>query len=158
MRLNWWIQQNWCYVTDISDFVQVPTRYFELYSYLACVTVNKLRQHLYQVWDYLSMLGLKLIHVSKRGPGRWIASVPTKWPWGYEWNRSISNLYKTQQEALRELKPQPIEQFHKSHNAPVPYPQTQYSKQKCVHLGSEWCIMGYGISALWDLWDCFIKA
>ena len=63
--------------------------------------------------------------------------------WGYEWNRSMPNLNKTQQDALRKLKPQPIEQFHKSHNAPVRYPKTLHSKQKYAQLGSEWFIAGF---------------
>ena len=44
--------------------------------------------------------------------------------------------------------------FHKSHNAPVPYP-TQYTtvKQKCAHFCSIVVYRGYGTGALWDLWD-----
>ena len=46
-----------------------------------------------------------------------------------------------------------IEQFHKSHNAPVSYPTIHHSEQKCVHFCSELCIVGYRTGALWDLWD-----
>ena len=41
-----------------------------------------------------------------------------------------------------------------SHNAPVPHPTMHHSEQKCAHFCSEWCIVGYGTGALWDLWDC----
>ena len=44
-----------------------------------------------------------------------------------------------------------IDQPHKSHNAPVPYPTMHHSEQKCAHFCSEWCIVGYGTGALWDL-------
>ena len=43
--------------------------------------------------------------------------------------------------------------IHKSHNAAVPYPTMHHSEQKCAHFCSEWCIVGYGTGALWDLWD-----
>ena len=43
-----------------------------------------------------------------------------------------------------------IDQSHKSHNAPVPYPMMLHSEQKCAHFCSEWYIMGYGTGALWD--------
>ena len=45
-----------------------------------------------------------------------------------------------------------IDLIHKSHNAPVPYPTMHHSEQKCAHFCSEWCIVGYGTGALWDLW------
>ena len=45
-----------------------------------------------------------------------------------------------------------IDQFHKSQNAPVPYPTMLHSEQKCAHFCSEWRIMGYGTGAFWDLW------
>ena len=45
-----------------------------------------------------------------------------------------------------------IDQFHKSQNAPVPYPTMPHSEQKCAHFCSEWCIVGYGTGAFWDLW------
>ena len=45
-----------------------------------------------------------------------------------------------------------IDQFHKSQNAPVPYPTMLYSEQKCAHFCSEWSIVGYGAGAFWDLW------
>ena len=45
-----------------------------------------------------------------------------------------------------------MDQFHKSHNAPVPYPTMHHSEQKCAHFCSEWCIVGYGTGALWDFW------
>ena len=44
-------------------------------------------------------------------------------------------------------------QMHRSHNAPVPCPTMRHSKQKCAHFCSEWCIVGDGTGALWDLWD-----
>ena len=28
----------------------------------------------------------------------------------------------------------------------------QHSEQKCAHFCSEWCILGYGTGAFWDLW------
>ena len=46
-----------------------------------------------------------------------------------------------------------IEQSHKSHNVPVPYPTMHHSEQKCAYFCSEWCIVGYQTGALWDLWD-----
>ena len=45
-----------------------------------------------------------------------------------------------------------IDQFHKSQNAPVPYPTVHHSEQKCAHFCSVWSIMGYGKGAFWDLW------
>ena len=44
------------------------------------------------------------------------------------------------------------DQFFKSHNALVPYPTMHHSEQKCAHFCSEWCIVGYGTGALWELW------
>ena len=46
----------------------------------------------------------------------------------------------------------PIDQFHKSQNAPVLYPTILHSEQKCAHFCSEWSIVGYGTGAFWDLW------
>ena len=45
-----------------------------------------------------------------------------------------------------------IDQSHKSHSAPGPCPTMYHSEQKCAHFCSEWCIVGYGTAALWDLW------
>ena len=45
-----------------------------------------------------------------------------------------------------------IDQFHKSQNAPLPYPRMLQSEQKCAHFCSEWSILGYGRGAFWDLW------
>ena len=45
-----------------------------------------------------------------------------------------------------------IDQFHKSQNAPVPYPTVHHSEQKCAHFCSVWSIVGYGKGAFWDLW------
>ena len=45
-----------------------------------------------------------------------------------------------------------IDQFHKSQNAPVPYPTMLHSEQKCAHFCSEWSIVGYGTDAFCDLW------
>ena len=28
-----------------------------------------------------------------------------------------------------------------------------HSEEKCAHFSSEWCIVGYGMSALWDMGD-----
>ena len=44
-------------------------------------------------------------------------------------------------------------QIYKYHNAPVPYPTMHNSEQKCAHFCSEWCTVGYGTGALWDLCD-----
>ena len=46
-----------------------------------------------------------------------------------------------------------IDQIYVSDNASVPYPTTHQSEQKCAPFYSDWCILGYGKSALWDLWD-----
>ena len=32
-----------------------------------------------------------------------------------------------------------------------------HSEQKCAHFCSEWCIVGYGTGALWDLWIWCIR-
>ena len=45
-----------------------------------------------------------------------------------------------------------IEQFHKSQNAPVPYPTMLHSEQKCAHLCFGWIIVKYGTGIFWDLW------
>ena len=45
-----------------------------------------------------------------------------------------------------------MDQFHKSQNAPVPYPKMLHSEQKCAHFCSEWSILGYGTGAFWDIW------
>ena len=50
-----------------------------------------------------------------------------------------------------------IDLIHKSHNIPVLYPTMHNAEQKCAHFYSKWCIVGYGIGALWDLWDCSIN-
>ena len=41
------------------------------------------------------------------------------------------------------------DQFHKSQNAPVPYPTMLHSEQKCAHFCSEWSIVGYGNGTFW---------
>ena len=46
-----------------------------------------------------------------------------------------------------------MNQIHKSQNGPVPQPTIHHSEQKYVHLCSEWCVVGCGIRAMWDLWD-----
>ena len=46
-----------------------------------------------------------------------------------------------------------IDQFHKSHDAPVPDPTMHYSEQRCAHFCSECCIVAYETGALWALWD-----
>ena len=40
---------------------------------------------------------------------------------------------------------------HKGHNTHVPYPTEHHSEHKCAHFCSEWCIVGYGTSALLDM-------
>ena len=42
----------------------------------------------------------------------------------------------------------------------VPYPTMHNSEQKCnvTHFCSEWCILGYGAGALWNLWDWSIAS
>ena len=45
-----------------------------------------------------------------------------------------------------------IDRSHRSHSAIVPYP----TMHQCAHFCSEWCIVGYGTGALWDLWIWFI--
>ena len=47
-----------------------------------------------------------------------------------------------------------IDQIPKSENAPVPYlPMHHFGTEMCTFLfQSEWCIVGYVIDALWDLW------
>ena len=45
-----------------------------------------------------------------------------------------------------------IDQFHKSQNAPVPYPTMLHSEQKCAYFCSDWSIVRYGTGAFWDLW------
>ena len=47
----------------------------------------------------------------------------------------------------------PVNWPNSPHNLPVPYPTMHHSEQKCAHFCSEWCIVGYGTGALWDLWD-----
>ena len=45
-----------------------------------------------------------------------------------------------------------IEQFRNSrHDIPVSYPTMHHWEQKCAHFCSQWCIVGYGTGALWDL-------
>ena len=56
-----------------------------------------------------------------------------------------------------------IDQIHKSHNAPVPYPTMPHSEQKCAHSCSECCTVGYGTGESWctflfwmvhyEIWD-----
>ena len=45
-----------------------------------------------------------------------------------------------------------IEQFRNSrHDIPVSYPTMHHWEQRCAHFCSQWCIVGYGTGALWDL-------
>ena len=53
--------------------------------------------------------------------------------------------------------PEVIEQYQNSYNALDPYPAIHHSEQKCAHFCSGWWNVGYGSSALWDLWDCSIE-
>ena len=39
-----------------------------------------------------------------------------------------------------------------SDNAHVVYPRVHHSEQKCAYFCFEWCIVGYGTCAWWDLW------
>ena len=48
--------------------------------------------------------------------------------------------------------------IQKSHNAPVPYPTMHHSEQKYAHFCSEWCIVGYGTGAVWDLRLVYLQA
>ena len=64
-------------------------------------------------------------------------------PGGHYWDYCSGALYSGQTIMK--------DQSHKSHNVSVPYPTIHHSEQKCAHFCSEWCIVGYGISALWDL-------
>ena len=50
-----------------------------------------------------------------------------------------------------------IDQIHKSHNAPVPYPTMHHSEQKCADFCTEWCIGGYGTGVLWDWFNNFVS-
>ena len=73
------------------------------------------------------------------------------WPWGGSsmriwWHENTFHIPGTLWIVVR------IEQFHKSHNAPVPYPTMLHSEQKCAHFCSEWGIVWYGTGAFWDLW------
>ena len=47
--------------------------------------------------------------------------------------------------------------IHKPHSLSVPYHTMHYSEQKCAYLCSEWCIVGYGTDALWDLWNWYVR-
>ena len=51
-----------------------------------------------------------------------------------------------------------IDPIHKSQNAPVPYPTMLHLEQKCTHFCSEWNIVGYGTSALCDLFNLSVVA
>ena len=44
------------------------------------------------------------------------------------------------------------DRFHKSQNAPVPYPTMLHSEQKCAHFCTVLSIVGYGTGIFWDLW------
>ena len=57
---------------------------------------------------------------------------------------------------------QEIDQSHKSHNAPDPYPTMHHSEQKCAHFCSEWFNVGYGTGALWiceilSIWEDHVQ-
>ena len=45
-----------------------------------------------------------------------------------------------------------IDQSHKFHNAPAPYPTVHYSERECAHLCSEWYTAECGTGAFSDLW------
>ena len=48
-----------------------------------------------------------------------------------------------------------IDQSHKSHNAPVPYPTIHHWNINMHISVPKWCIVGYGTGALCDLWDWY---
>ena len=50
-----------------------------------------------------------------------------------------------------------IDLIHKSHNVPFLYPTMHNAEQKWAYFYLKWCIVSYGIGALWDLWDCSIN-
>ena len=83
----------------------------------------------------------------------------TRKDFGYMSHCRVEKRYETQYCLLNKKHPArkglkaEIDQIHKSHNAPVPYPTMHHSEQKCAHFCSEWCIVGYGTGALWDLKD-----
>ena len=39
----------------------------------------------------------------------------------------------------------------------IPYIPQYTIHKKCTHFCSEWCIVGFGIGTLWDMWDCSIS-
>ena len=90
---------------------------------------------LYWAYDYLSVLVLKLTHVSKRGPRMSVKDV----------DKIERYLSATKHKHVQYIQP------HKCHIAPVPYPTIPHSEQKFAYLCPEWSIMGYGTGALWDL-------
>ena len=65
---------------------------------------------------------------------------------------------ETAETRMQRLGKQTIDQFHKSQNAPVPYPTVLHSEQKYAHFCSEWGIVGYGTGVFWDLWSRSIPA
>ena len=50
-----------------------------------------------------------------------------------------------------------IDLFHKTHNAPVPYPTAHHFVTEmctCVHISvTKCCVVGYWYNVSWDLWD-----
>ena len=65
--------------------------------------------------------------------------------------RSGDGLVPKKSSAITWTNDEPIDQSKKSHNALVPYHTRHRSEQKCTHLCSECCIVGY--AQVWDLWD-----
>ena len=51
-----------------------------------------------------------------------------------------------------------IDQSHKFHNAPAPYPTVHYSERECAHLCSEWYTAECGTGAFSDLWIWYITS
>ena len=64
----------------------------------------------------------------------------------------------THTQTQKQMQARTIDQSHKSHNAPVPYPAMHHFVTEmctCVHISATiWCIIvGYVSDALWGLWD-----
>ena len=81
----------------------------------------------------------------------WLPRIHRNWP-----NGVFSQVGKVA-EAGDEIYITWIDLLQKSHNAPVPYPTMHHFVTEmctCVHISvTNWCIVGYLLDALWDLWD-----
>ena len=74
------------------------------------------------------------------------------WWTGISWVIPVYIQVVTRWATVPDKKLHRIDLIHKSHNATVPYSTMHHSEQKCAHFCSEWCIVGYETSELWDLW------